>query len=142
VEPAKRRFLGVAAVVLLLSGLACVPARTQAPPGDVAAPPAAESAEASRAAAWRQTVEAARREGKLSIYGPPGDAVQEALVQGFRERYPEITVEYTAGNNTQLAPKILNEASAGLHIADLHIGGTDAPVLVLLKSCVLYSIDY
>jgi iron(III) transport system substrate-binding protein len=136
----RRRSVSLGCAILLGLGILAACARAPAvssPAPSNPAQPSGDQAQAQRAAEWRQVVDAARREGKLSIYGPPGDAVQEALVQGFKERYPEITVEYTAGNNTQLAPKVLTEASAGLHLADIHIGGTDAPMLQLLPAGVL-----
>lgn len=86
---------------------------------------------------WEQTIVAANREGKVVIYGPPGADLRDALTKGFQKKYPDIKIEYTGGANPQLTPKLVTEAQAGLHVADVHIGGTTSPVAELLPRNIL-----
>lgn len=89
---------------------------------------------------WPQIVAAAKQEGKIVLYGPSGGHVREALVNGFQEKFPDLRVDYTGGTNTQIMPKIINEAKAGLRIADLSIGGSASPVSELLPRNLLADI--
>jgi iron(III) transport system substrate-binding protein len=59
------------------------------------------------------------------------------LSKGFLAKYPEIQIEYTGGSNPQLSPKLINEAKAGLRIADLQIGGTASAITELMPLNIL-----
>jgi len=73
---------------------------------------------------WEKTLEAAKREGRVVIYGPPGSNRRQALVDAFQRSYPEIRVEYIAGSGREQGPRVLAERKAGKFLVDLHIGGT------------------
>jgi iron(III) transport system substrate-binding protein len=93
------------------------------------------------AEAWSDIVAAARKEGKVVVYGPPGAHIRDALTKDFLAKYPEIQVEYTGGSNPQLTPKLVNEAKAGLRIADVHLGGTASPITELMPLNILAPIQ-
>lgn len=94
-------------------------------------------AASAHAEVWQETVAAAKREGKVVVYGPPGTHIREALTRGFQKKYPDISVEYTGGANPQLTPKLIHEAQAGAITADLHIGGTTSPIAELMPRNIL-----
>lgn len=64
-------------------------------------------------------VAAARKEGKLSIYGTT-DAVEAGpMLEAFRKEYPFIALEYADQNSTELYNKFIAEAAADSGTADL-----------------------
>ena len=70
---------------------------------------------------WSRTVEAAKKEGRVSIYhwGPP--YVLNAGV--FQKRYPDIKVVVITGRGPQISQRILLERRAGRFLADIQIDG-------------------
>jgi iron(III) transport system substrate-binding protein len=71
-------------------------------------------------------VAAAKREGEVVVTGPNTADAQEAMVQPFEARYPEIRVRYTGLASNQVAPKLLGEREAGQYLWDVAINGGTA----------------
>lgn len=46
---------------------------------------------------WEKIVAAAKREGRVSVIGPQGIEIREALTRGFQKKYPENRVEWSKG---------------------------------------------
>lgn len=130
--------LGTAVIVA-----ACAPA---APPAQPTAKPAAPATQASAAApaASQPTAgaapaatgldalaAAARSEGKVVVYGPPGPLYRPALVDAFQKAYPGIQVDFTGGAGAPEATKVVQERAAGLFTADVIISGTTNMVVTL-----------
>src|SRR2546423_1420958 len=67
---------------------------------------------------WKQTVAAAKKEGRLNLY--VGRYGQAALLDEFNKDYPEIKVVSVNGTGDQLATRIAAEARAGKIIADIY----------------------
>ncbi len=82
---------------------------------------------------WEQTVEAAKKEGRVNIYywGVPN-----VLNSGvFQKAFPGIKVVTTVGVGGQLMQRILTEKRADKHLADIYIAGiTTMPVLQKAKA--------
>ena len=57
---------------------------------------------------WERTVKAAKKEGKVSMFGPTGTARRDALVRPFEKKFG-ITVEYLGGRVTTFPPRIAAE---------------------------------
>jgi iron(III) transport system substrate-binding protein len=110
-----------AAICATLLMVGCARSPTDAP----ANLPADPAANATIASDWAQVVEAARREGKVVVAGPPGSTVRDSLVTGFQRRYPDIQLDFTGTSGTSLVPKIAREREAGLYLNDVYVGGTD-----------------
>ena len=72
---------------------------------------------------WDELVKAAKKEGKVSVKGPPGAKVRRALTSGFQKAYPGIRVEYGGGRGGELAAKIIRERRAGIYTTDVWLGG-------------------
>jgi iron(III) transport system substrate-binding protein len=77
----------------------------------------------SFAAEWDELVKAAKKEGKVSVKGPPGAKVRRALTSGFQKAFPGIRVEYGGGRGGELAAKIIRERRAGIYTTDVWMGG-------------------
>ena len=64
------------------------------------------------AGAQAVNVEAAKKEGKIVVYGAQVPQAMEGLHKGFEKKYG-ITVEYWRGSSTQVAERALSEFRAG-----------------------------
>jgi iron(III) transport system substrate-binding protein len=75
-------------------------------------------------AEWDRLVAAARQEGRVTLFGPPGDQVRNQLTAGFQGAYPGIALELTGGRCSDLTPKLEAERQAGLYSVDIYLCGT------------------
>jgi iron(III) transport system substrate-binding protein len=100
-----------AAALLVGAALAAWPVATTAQPRTVAAI-------ANYTGADRQKVleEGARKEGALLIY-TTGTQIQP-LIDRFRQKYPYLRTELARAPSADVAGKVLEEYSAGVHLAD------------------------
>jgi len=78
----------------------------------------------SRQKEWDRTVEAAKREGQVTIYAFSGGPMLPIEAGVFQKRFPEIKVVAVAGNPV---PRILTERRAGKYLVDIAIGGASTP---------------
>ena len=86
---------------------------------------------------WEKTLEAAKKEGEVSIYGPSNRDEQKALVDGFQRAYPDVRVKYVSGRLSELASRIMAERRAGKFIVDILLGSTTTPNRTLKPAGVL-----
>lgn len=93
----KRLVLSLALSILALTGEA--QAQTPVPPG--------------YPAAYAELIEAANKEGALSIYSTADAAEVSELLTQFRALYPKLKVEYADQNSTELYSRYVAEAAAG-----------------------------
>ena len=61
---------------------------------------------------WERTVQAAKKEGALSLYLLQGDGELGAVAQLFQKKYPEINIVATPGRGNTLAPRVMAERRA------------------------------
>lgn len=73
---------------------------------------------------WDRVLGAAKKEGRVVVWGPPGPNARDALTKGFQESYPGIDLEFTGGSGSSGSPKLLRERRAKHFLLDVHIGGT------------------
>ena len=64
---------------------------------------------------WDKTLTAAKKEGKLVVFGPPGNLVRRAVTEGFHKAFPNIVIEYSAARGGAQAAKVKAERDAGIH---------------------------
>jgi iron(III) transport system substrate-binding protein len=126
-------------VALALAAIvACGPAPAAAPkaapaPAQPAAQPASRPAEPSAGKvnydhpAWKELIEAARREGKLILASGPSPETRLKLPAAFKERFG-IEVEYLGGRSSELQTRLRGERSSGVYTVDVIIGGGDTSV--------------
>jgi hypothetical protein len=104
---------------------------TEAPAAPVKpAAPASTSAPAAAANAgwekqWTDLIEAAKKEGKVVVSGPPTQEVRQALTSTFKERFG-IDLEYLGGRTGDLLTKIESERAAGQYTLDAMISGAQS----------------
>jgi iron(III) transport system substrate-binding protein len=67
----------------------------------------------------QEMIDAAKAEGRLTIYTGTLVEVVEALISGFRAEYPEISVDYWRGDTSQVTQRFETEEAAGRSTADL-----------------------
>jgi iron(III) transport system substrate-binding protein len=87
---------------------------------------------------WKQTVAAAKKEGRLSLY--VGRYGQAPLLGEFTKDYPEIKIVSVNGTGDQLASRIAAETRAGKTIADIYSGGPNSSYALLYRGKMLDSI--
>ena len=75
---------------------------------------------------WKQTwdtvLREAKKEGKVVVFGPPGDVIRKAVVEGFSQAFPEITIEYSGARGSDHVAKIRAERDAGIYSVDVFNG--------------------
>lgn len=117
----KRSAFGLIGLIASLFGVAC----TAAPPALTAVPtavPAAQPGPAGDLASWeRQTHEAARKEGKLVVYGFWNPDLERVTREFLSARYPGIELETLT--TTTAADKIRTERQTGQFLVDAYLGG-------------------
>jgi iron(III) transport system substrate-binding protein len=74
---------------------------------------------------WEATVEAAKKEGEVAIYGPHNPAYQQVWAI-FQKSYPEIKFNFVPGKGSDHAQRIVAERRAGKFLADLLMGGSSS----------------
>src|SRR3990172_3952548 len=121
----RRWFFAAVALVGLLALAACAAEEkaTPAPSPTAAAKPAWEDE-------WNRTLEAAKREGKVTLAAPLGDDLRKALIEGFEKKYG-ITVEYQGFAGPEFPAKLRSERAAGQYLWDFYIGGSTTAITTL-----------
>ncbi len=85
---------------------------------------------------WNKTVTAAKKEGRLVIYGGE-EITHPEILNVFMKKYPEIKVVTGSGRGSTLGPRILAERRAGKYLVDLFSGGPSTPYRVLYRGKAL-----
>ena len=70
---------------------------------------------------YQKLVEAAKKEGKLVVYGATDSKAAQPLVRDFNLLYPGITVEYNDMNSTEVYNRFISEMAAGGNTADVMV---------------------
>ncbi len=78
-----------------------------------------ESVPAGYPRSYAQIIEAAKQEGRLSIYSATDAREVTELINDFRSLYPEINVEYADLNSTEIYSRFIAEVAAREGSADL-----------------------
>lgn len=81
---------------------------------------ASEQTKAGWQAAWEKTVQAAKKEGQVSIYSSD---TFDLLFLEFQKRYPEIKVRSVIGRGADLVQRIMTERRAGKYLTDILVTG-------------------
>ncbi len=70
-------------------------------------------------AEYQKLVDAAKKEGKLVVYGATDSKATQPLIRDFSALYPGITVEYNDMNSTEVYNRFISEKAAGGNTADV-----------------------
>ena len=89
---------------------------------------------------WRAELDkveaAAKREGRLVIYGGE-EMTHPEILSEFNKKYPGIKIVTGSGRGSTLGPRILAERRAGKYLVDLFSGGPGTPYRVLYRGNAL-----
>lgn len=94
----------------MLVAFAC--AACDAAPSDISVPPGYSDT-------YRQTIAAAEQEGRLVIWSTTDSAQVRDLLDGFRKRYPRVTVAYAEMGSNDIYDRFLRDVRGGRPTADL-----------------------
>jgi iron(III) transport system substrate-binding protein len=72
---------------------------------------------------WKKTLTEAKKEGRVVVYGPPGDRIRNALVENFRKSFPDLNIEYSGAPGAEQATKIRAERDGGIYSLDVFLSG-------------------
>ncbi|WP_238553983.1 ABC transporter substrate-binding protein [Gordonia sp. KTR9] len=89
---------------------------------------------------WEDVVAAANEEGSVMLYSSQKPANLERLKAAFNEKYPQITLEFVRGTDSDINPKVETENKTGKGIADVHML-TDAAWIDTAAESGAYSTD-
>ncbi len=89
---------------------------------------------------WDKATAAAKKEGKVVVFGPAGELIRNALTAGFIKSFPGITLEYVGGRATEQATRMKAERDGGVFSVDVFIGGA-ATMMDLGTSGVLERLE-
>jgi len=112
-----RRYLAIPMLLALL-----VAACGGTPPAASTAPSATAAATSAADAAWAATVDAAKKEGVISVWGPTGPDIQQAVTDGFQKAYG-IKVQWQTQTGNEAYAKIKAEYAAGQYTVDFVMDG-------------------
>jgi ABC-type Fe3+ transport system substrate-binding protein len=73
---------------------------------------------------WKAALAEAKTEGKVAVFGPPGDRIRDAIMQSFSKAFPGINLEFSGARGGELATKIKAERDASIYSVDIIISGT------------------
>ncbi len=122
-----RAALGATGALTLLS--AC---QAQAPRATSEAPAAAAPPQG-----WDALVQAARQEGRLVVYGPPGPTYRQVVVNSFERAYPDIRVEAIFAGGADNAQRLIAERTGGRNLADVLVSGPITPLTTLRPAGII-----
>lgn len=71
---------------------------------------------------WEKTIEEAKKEGRVTLYSTAGPEARDTIYNPFIKKFG-IEFDIVSGKGAQLTAKLLAEARAGLHLADIYTGG-------------------
>lgn len=82
-------------------------------------------------ARWEKTLEAAKKEGQLALYG--GEEITNPdILAAFNKQFAFIKVTTVTGHAGELAQRLLAERRAGKYLADLYAAGPNTPRMLYL----------
>lgn len=130
----RQLFPGLMGVLVVMALAACQPAPT-ATPGPMAKP-----TETRAPTRWDSALEAAKREGKVSVYALWGQESRVAVSQAFRKKFG-IEAEFTSFNRgAEMLARVRLEKNAGLNIPDVFGAGGPTLLTVMMPAGVLGNI--
>ena len=77
---------------------------------------------------WERTVKAAKKEGRVAMFGPTGTDRRDALVLPFQKKYG-IEVDFQGGRASGIPPRIGAERGARRYLWDLVVAGAQEVLL-------------
>ena len=86
---------------------------------------------------WEKTVEAAKKEGQITLYGSPDF---EGLFGEFHKKYPEIKITGVFNRGADVAKRLMAERRGEKYLADLYVDGMTTGYNVFIRrKCLIRS---
>lgn len=89
---------------------------------------------------WEQLLDAARKEGKVTLSLPASAELKRLIEEGFRKRYG-IEVEVFTARGSAGVRRMADEFKAGVRHFDLHIGGSSSIISGMLDEGIIDPIE-
>lgn len=90
---------------------------------------------------WNSTLEEAQKEGKIVVYAAFGARpAADQLRKVMKDKY-NIIIDWTIGRGDEISAKLFAERRAGLYLPDVHLGGSDTVINVLVPAGVFEKIE-
>jgi len=77
---------------------------------------------------WQQLLSDAKKEGKVVVWGPPGELIRTAMTEGFKKAFPDIAIEYSGARGGEQATRIKAERDGGVYSVDILLSGTTTAI--------------
>ena len=84
---------------------------------------------------WQRTVEAAKKEGQVSLYGGQ-EITHPDIIAAFNKEFPFIKVLTTSGRGGDLLARIISERRADKYLADVIATGPNGPRMLYLAKAL------
>lgn len=81
---------------------------------------------------WQKTIEAAKKEGQLSLYGGQ-EITHPEIIAAFNNEFPFIKVTSASGRAADMMTRIVAERRADKYLADLTASGPNGPRMLYLN---------
>lgn len=89
---------------------------------------------------WDKLVVAAKKEGKLTLYGFVAGESRMVMEKAFKERYG-LSMEIITAGASEITAKIMSERKAGLYLVDVMLSGPTEMATILKPAGALESLD-
>src|SRR5262249_45785623 len=80
---------------------------------------------------WQRTIEGAKKEGQLSLYGGQ-EITHPDIIVAFSKEFPFIKVQSTSGRGGDLVARIVAERRADKYLADVMASGPNGPRMLYI----------
>src|SRR5437667_11787322 len=84
---------------------------------------------------WQKTIEAAKKDGQLSLYGGQ-EITHPDIIAAFNKEFPFIKVVTVTGREGDLIARIIAERRADKYLADLMASGPNGPRMLYLDKAL------
>ena len=84
---------------------------------------------------WQRTIEAAKKEGQLSLYGGQ-EITHPEILAAFNKEFPFIKVTTVGGRAADLMSRITAERRADRYLADVMASGPNGPRMLYLNKAL------
>jgi iron(III) transport system substrate-binding protein len=84
---------------------------------------------------WQRTIEGAKKEGQLSLYGGQ-EITHPDIIAAFSKEFPFIKVQSTSGRGGDLVARIVAERRADKYLADVIASGPNGPRMLYLAKAL------
>ena len=99
-----------------------------------------QQSQATGSAEWDKLVDAAKKEGKVTVSIPASAELRKQLEDQFKKRYG-VEVEIFTARGSAAVRRMADEFKAGVRFFDLHIGGSSSIISGMLDEGILDPIE-